>query len=886
MARHCLPAWSSVSFAPGSKAPIASFSEEIRLGRIAVPFVANPAKLEELISKAFLEPEIIQELASSDPPLPGQLRAEVRQKAPQIWAAVEDEIKEFDTLERDLNSVLLMIARTAPPAPSGYQVLHSVFSRYLPRTALSIAVLYIGASFFLGWSTLWRWAIRAPFIDILGFLAIASAVGFIVYLPMHIIHRRQRDTAQRELAVALKVEQTRAQLPQLEATILDVAYQKGVLRAVRLAINNRLGPLYSTDLTITSAPGLDSGLNASYFVTTSADSRLNFMLKHMNGGSIGIAGPRGGGKSTLIQSVCRDDLEEFDGRPALTVLTSAPVEYEARDFLLHLFASVCHRAIERGTPGYNRSEWQKYAPPQDTIARSIARLLLRIGLFLLCAGVVSLLVSLVLASMNVEVAALRKNAPSEAAHAAESTKATATRRKQTTTPENPEVQVVEFLHELGLAPPTVWNSGWALLCLGGILIIAVWVQAPRDEINPGGAKPLQTSHSAPDEAVPSRSSPFGSIRKLLTLYSTPPVVPPVPALITEAMHWLTEIKFQQSFTTGWSGSLKLALGLSGTVKRAKSLAQLQLTLPEIVDGLTRFLRDAHRTYPRILIGIDELDKLESDVKAERFLNEIKAIFGIRGVFYLISISENAMSHFERRGLPFRDAFDSSFDDVIAVEYMNFHQTRLLLADRVIGMPIQFRALCYCLSGGLARELIRACRDLVKHARDSGSVDLSSLCRALVAEELRAKIRGVSHAVERIRAEAEGNDLLRRLYALETEQVAPAPIEACAAVLLTRWREGWPEESNKIRRSRMRRINALAQEAGMYLRYLGAVLRVFNNSLDRVAFERPENLARIDIMARTLQALSVSHMLAGSMLDACMSSVGPGAGVSTDELSGG
>jgi hypothetical protein len=38
------------------------------------------------------------------------------------------------------------------------------------------------------------------------------------------------------------------------------------------------------------------------------------------------------------------------------------------------------------------------------------------------------------------------------------------------------------------------------------------------------------------------------------------------------------------------------------------------------------------------------------------------LFGQRGVVYLVSVSEVVMSAFEQRGLPIRDAFDSTRRD--------------------------------------------------------------------------------------------------------------------------------------------------------------------------------------------------------------------------------
>ena len=65
---------------------------------------------------------------------------------------------------------------------------------------------------------------------------------------------------------------------------------------------------------------------------------------------------------------------------------------------------------------------------------------------------------------------------------------------------------------------------------------------------------------------------------------------------------------------------------------------------------------------------------------------------------------------------------------------------------------------------------------------------------------------------------------------------------------------------------------------MYVRYLVAVLRFFGNTLDRTAFQRAQEERRIDLMAQIFQALSLNHLLAGSLLDPAVAA--------QDELAGG
>jgi hypothetical protein len=120
------------------------------------------------------------------------------------------------------------------------------------------------------------------------------------------------------------------------------------------------------------------------------------------------------------------------------------------------------------------------------------------------------------------------------------------------------------------------------------------------------------------------------------------------------------------------------------------------TLPDIVDGLRSFLMVAAADGP-VVVAIDELDKLDAG-GAGRLLNDIKGIFGVRDCHFLISLSEDAMAQFEQRGMPFRDAFDSSFDEVVRVGYLDFAEAQRLLDRRVFNLPVAATGLCFALSG--------------------------------------------------------------------------------------------------------------------------------------------------------------------------------------------
>jgi hypothetical protein len=207
-----------------------------------------------------------------------------------------------------------------------------------------------------------------------------------------------------------------------------------------------------------------------------------------------------------------------------------------------------------------------------------------------------------------------------------------------------------------------------------------------------------------------------------------------------------DVDFLQTLSTDrsrtWSaGMTQLPVSFATASTTSASWARQPWNVPVAVHRFKLLADAAARDFGGVIIGIDELDKLGYD-KAGGFLNDIKAIFGGRGSYFLVSVSENAAAGFERRGVPFRDVFDSSFDDIVTVGYMDWQTSRSLLNTRVVGMHAPFAALCYVFSGGLARDLIRTARAVLSYGDDAGRVLLSTAVRSLCLEEMQGKVRGI------------------------------------------------------------------------------------------------------------------------------------------------
>ncbi len=303
---------------------------------------------------------------------------------------------------------------------------------------------------------------------------------------------------------------------------------------------------------------------------------------------------------------------------------------------------------------------------------------------------------------------------------------------------------------------------------------------------------------------------------------------------------------------------------------------------------------------RLIVGIDELDKLPSDEKARQFLNELKAIFGVRGCYYLISISEEAMASFDRRGLPFRDVFDSSFDDVVNVSYLSLLDAQRLLNRRVV-LPIPFTCLCYCLSGGLARDLIRAARNAVeaqpkrpndpedgrvpigrrratrrKNQEDQDKrtpLRIDEAANRLVGEEVRLKTAATVATLRAVELEPEVTEVAR--WCNRTQKCDPIS----HAVLLDqcRWcsdggsfRPGTSEDPEELLAARQMLFRLTRELCGFYY-YAATVLEFFHEGLDeqqvKDAVDPKVGDRSFDLLATSRQAFGINPGLAWEAVSA-------------------
>jgi hypothetical protein len=155
-----------------------------------------------------------------------------------------------------------------------------------------------------------------------------------------------------------------------------------------------------------------------------------------------------------------------------------------------------------------------------------------------------------------------------------------------------------------------------------------------------------------------------------------------------------------------------------SIGRKRTLAGRDLTLPGLTARYLRFIEKVRPIYNgKLVIGIDELDKVHDPEQVKALLTEIKGALFAQGTFYLISISEDAARSFRRRLASGRDIFESTFDDVIDIRQMEVEPAVEMLreleetGDEEQRLPDPCLEVAALFGGGIPREIIRARRTL-------------------------------------------------------------------------------------------------------------------------------------------------------------------------------
>lgn len=195
-----------------------------------------------------------------------------------------------------------------------------------------------------------------------------------------------------------------------------------------------------------------------------------------------------------------------------------------------------------------------------------------------------------------------------------------------------------------------------------------------------------------------------------------------------------------------SSQASLSASYHGTAgisrSRETGLTERDPTVASLVFDFRRFAASAAEVFSPLVIAIDELDKIDAPGTVRALLRDIKGIFEIPDVYFLVSVSDEAAAALRLGALRGRDEFNSSLYTMLEMEPLTPSDASRL-ADRR-GTPLtgeQARLLCL-LSAGNWREGVR----LAEEWRTSGGgAGAPVLARQSLGKEAEALLREIVRA---------------------------------------------------------------------------------------------------------------------------------------------
>jgi hypothetical protein len=521
-----------------------------------------------------------------------------------------------------------------------------------------------------------------------------------------------------------------------------VGLYESILQEVRKQCNDGPSPAGTERIPREGIPGLSAVNDEPLILTTKAGKELDIQLGTMSSGCVGISGLRGAGKSALLQDYCAhrygtprvpfpEKPEHF--LPGLRLMVQAPLRFEAREFLIHQYSCLCEAVL--ADVRFNAT----------TLGRQLL-LPFTPGGRLRLAALVGTLSGAIFFSACAFLAFL-------AAHG--------------TWPSLP-------------ADLTNWEiTGATLSGVAGLLAMGWQTKRAAREVRQvvnlasDAESRLQRLHYQRTDTrtaggaltVPTGSGiTIGSSHEFTQQQMTlPELIDDYRDFVQRVVGGLQQAEFQRRNRSVRRHARQRAWADGKDWAAARPWLQRALQLPAPAAPVAPRAWPWPRNRPRpghpeddlgtdirLIIGIDQMDQIDNPGAACKFLNELSAEFGIGHCVYLLAVSPGTMAAGNHRMVPAKTASAGVFDEMAWVEPFSIKDSAALLRRRVIGLPPVLIALCYVLSGGLPRELLRVARCIVRAVQDplpGRGIEAADVIQAVLEEEVKAlKHRALASAV--------------------------------------------------------------------------------------------------------------------------------------------
>jgi hypothetical protein len=185
------------------------------------------------------------------------------------------------------------------------------------------------------------------------------------------------------------------------------------------------------------------------------------------------------------------------------------------------------------------------------------------------------------------------------------------------------------------------------------------------------------------------------------------------ALLSECEQFLQMLNYQSTLSR--SGEVGVAWkALSGKWSAGSEMEERPLSLPGLTAKCSDLLEKVAQVFGgKVVICIDELDKITDINQLMDLLKGIKGLFGQERTNFILTISEDAVEKFNARLTNERNLVESSFEDIIVLERLDLSIATKLICQTAgtssesISEDVQLSyGLIWLFAGGIPREIKR------------------------------------------------------------------------------------------------------------------------------------------------------------------------------------
>ncbi len=234
------------------------------------------------------------------------------------------------------------------------------------------------------------------------------------------------------------------------------------------------------------------------------------------------------------------------------------------------------------------------------------------------------------------------------------------------------------------------------------------------------------------------SSSYDHVRNEIALYER-----------TNAL--LERLHFQMSFGESRESGLGLKASGLGIARKWSRKIQREMrpyTTMSLIDEFRNYVADIKMYLksalkhdepdtderPRIIIAIDELDKILDTDRLHDMLKSMKAIFEIENVYYFLSISEDALETYRLRHVDTKNEIDSAFTHIIPVPPMDARGSVAFFIEHHSGWSPALLPAAIVFGGGVPRDMHRISQILGTYPEKT---TLAQCLDKLAAEDVEA-----------------------------------------------------------------------------------------------------------------------------------------------------